>query len=218
MLSKLQNLLSGSANKTSTPNGMKLIIGLGNPGDKYTNTPHNIGFAAIETIAEEYNCSAWKIDKKANAEISDGIIDDKKVLLAKPQTFMNSSGKTVKALLRFYKISPSDLITIHDDIDIALGAIKISEASGAAGHNGIKSVIREIGTQEFTRIRIGIRPTSGKPANVEHFVLQRFSKTDQAEALAAIQRTSNTLSTLLRQGLEAAMNASHGKRKAEELE
>lgn len=154
-----------------------IIVGLGNPGKKYHNTPHNIGFDVVDKIAEENNFPQFKLSKKFHALIS----ENNKTILAKPQTFMNESGKSVKAITRFYK----DLIIIHDDIDLVLGRTKTSKDSGSAGHKGVESIIRELGTKDFTRIRIGIQPIKGKPQNIEKYVLQKLKK-EQKELLKPV--------------------------------
>lgn len=133
---------------------MKLIVGLGNPGKKYEKTRHNLGFWAID-----------KLQKQA----------PKDAILLKPDTFMNKSGKAVKEKAAYYKIKPQDIWIIHDDIDLPLSEFKISRGQGSAGHKGVQSVIDELGTKDFNRIRLGICPASGKPQNVKDFVLQKFT-------------------------------------------
>ena len=149
---------------------MAIIIGLGNPGKKYTNTPHNIGFEVIDKFAKGNNFPEFKLSKKFNALIS----ESNKTILAKPETFMNNSGKSVRAITIFYKTK--NIIIIHDDIDLILGDMKISKNSGSAGHKGVQSIIKELGSQDFTRIRIGIQPPKNKPGNIEKYVLQKFKK------------------------------------------
>ena len=157
---------------------MKLIIGLGNPGEKYQKTRHNTGFLAVNKIADSFHFPVSGFQSKFNAEVSQGIIDDKKVILAKPMTFMNNSGQAVKAILDYYKINPEDIIVIHDDLDIPLGEFKISRNKNSGGHKGVQSIIDYLGTKDFTRIRIGI----GNEAQdlsykipTEKFVLEKFS-------------------------------------------
>lgn len=156
---------------------MKIIIGLGNPGKKYADTRHNAGFMMVEKIKESYDFPDFKFNKKLNCEISKGAIDEKEILLAKPQTFMNNSGDSVRTLVDFYKLTPDDIIVIHDDIDLPLGRYKIANSSGSAGHNGVEDIISKIGTKDFSRIRIGIANeslrTEIEPAD---FVLQKFSQ------------------------------------------
>lgn len=147
---------------------MILIIGLGNPGKKYKYTRHNVGFQVIDKLA--------KIKRKG-------------WILAKPQTFMNQSGKAVKALIKFNKTKPENLWIIHDDIDLPLGKIRISKGRGSAGHKGVQSIINELGTKDFWRLRIGVSPKSGKPQNVEKFVLQNFTKSEEKIIKEVIKET-----------------------------
>ena len=136
---------------------MKLIVGLGNPEPEYQDTRHNTGFLAIDSIISNIQYPILlKFDKKTNALVAKGEINKKRVLLAKPLTYMNNSGIAVKALLDFYKLKPENLIVIHDDKDIPLGETRVQTNRGPAGHNGVKSIIEHLGTQNFTRIRVGI--------------------------------------------------------------
>lgn len=146
---------------------MTIIIGLGNPGKRYTNTPHNIGFEIIDKFAKENNFPEFKLSKKSNALVS----ESNNIILAKPQTFMNESGKSVKKICGGR--ASADLIVVHDDIDLPLGKIRISKDRGSAGHKGVKSIIKELGTKNFTRIRIGVESNN---------VLQKFKK-EQRELL-----------------------------------
>jgi PTH1 family peptidyl-tRNA hydrolase len=158
---------------------MKLIIGLGNPGEKFQNTRHNVGFLMVDKIKEKYAFPDLEFNKKFNAEISKGTISNSEVLLVKPQTFMNLSGESVRAVLDFYKTSPDDIIVIHDDLDIPLGKYKIATESSSAGHNGVQDIIDKLGTKKFQRIRIGIKLASDSEDNFKidaaDFVLQKFS-------------------------------------------
>jgi len=146
-----------------------IIVGLGNPETKYKNTPHNIGFEAIDRIAKENNFPDFKLSKKFKAIISEK--DD--TILVKPETYMNNSGQSVAKLVKFYKTK--DLTVIHDDIDLPLGKIRVSQNRGSAGHKGIESIIKELGTKDFKRIRIGVQPEE-KPRNLEKYVLTKFKK------------------------------------------
>lgn len=164
---------------------MKLIIGLGNPGDQYELTRHNAGFIILDEIQKAWNFSEFQFNKRFNAQISEGLRNGEKIILAKPQTFMNQSGQSVKILLDFFKISIDDLSVIHDDLDINLGSFKISTDSSAGGHNGIASIIENTGTQKFRRIRIGIEGSELKKNRVmsgSDFVLQKFSD-EEAEVI-----------------------------------
>jgi len=147
---------------------MFLIVGLGNPGKKYENTRHNIGSRMIEKL------------EPLNLE---------NVILTKPTTFMNDSGKAVKLLIKRYPRNSNNLIIVHDDIDLPLGKIKIVKNRGAAGHKGVESVIKELKTKDFNRIRIGICPETGKPKNVENFVLQNFKKEEEKILKEVIEET-----------------------------
>ena len=158
---------------------IKLIIGLGNPGEKYKKTRHNVGFMAVDAIANKFPFdSAQGKQLKFNAEISEGAINGEKIILVKPQTFMNESGKAVKAIMDYYKIGIADIIVIHDDLDIALGKYKIVQNRTSAGHKGVQSIIDNLGTKDFTRVRIGIEITDCK-IPVESFVLENFEEEEQ---------------------------------------
>jgi PTH1 family peptidyl-tRNA hydrolase len=161
---------------------MRIMIGLGNPGKKYDNTPHNVGFEAIDGLAEENNFPEFKASKKFRAQIS----EKEDVILAKPQTFMNESGKCASALVNFYKTK--DLIIIHDDIDLEIGKIKVSKNRGSAGHKGVESIIKELGTKDFTRIRIGVS-RENKPD-----VLKKFDRQDKIIIKESINKALNELS------------------------
>jgi PTH1 family peptidyl-tRNA hydrolase len=157
---------------------MKLIIGLGNPGEEYVNTRHNAGFLCIDFLQRAFDFEPFTLDKKMSARIASGVIGGQKILLVKPETFMNNSGGAVQALLHFYKLSPADIAVIHDDLDIAPAAYKTTVSSRAAGHNGVQDIITQLGTQDFFRLRLGI----GRPADVtgtcmpsHDFVLKNFS-------------------------------------------
>ncbi len=158
---------------------MQLIVGLGNPGEKYKTTRHNVGFLAIEKIQLDNEFNDWGFNKKFNAQISKGVVNGENTILAMPQTFMNNSGESVFGISSFYKIKPENITVIHDDIDIPLGELREQEDKGHGGHNGIRSVIEKLGTQNFKRIRIGINPSikdgeSLLKMETEKFVLQKF--------------------------------------------
>lgn len=156
-----------------------LIVGLGNPGKEYAMTRHNAGFMAVDAIAKTHNFPEFVLSKKHNALVSEGVIGGKKVLLAKPQTFMNSSGKAVASLAQFFKLATTDIVVIHDDIDFLFGKVKEAANSGAAGHHGVESIIESLGTKEFRRLRVGIRPAEGRPDIVDEFVLRPFTPQEQ---------------------------------------
>lgn len=158
---------------------MKIIIGLGNPGKKYAKTRHNVGFMVVSDLSKQISAN-FNFSKKFNAEIAEVRLKGEKVLLVKPQTYMNRSGESIRALVNFYKLNPKkDILIIYDDIDLPLGEIRTAGRS-AAGHKGMQSVIDALGTDEIQRIRIGICPTLGKPRiPVDKFVLQEFTKEER---------------------------------------
>ena len=153
---------------------MKLIIGLGNPGKEYESTRHNAGFLFLDTLKVSWEFPAFVPEKKFMSLASAGMKNGEKTLLVKPETFMNRSGEAVTALVNFFKLGPTDITVVHDDLDLPFGTWKIATDSGAAGHNGVTDIIGRLGTKEFRRIRIGIgRPEDNRdPAD---YVLDRFT-------------------------------------------
>jgi len=166
---------------------MKIIIGLGNPDKEHMLTRHNAGFLALDFLQNELHCPAFLEEKKFFCALTETLVGTEKILLVKPETFMNDSGKAVRAILDFYKLSERDIIVLHDDLDIAPGTYKITTSSRAAGHNGVSDIIEKLGTQDFVRIRIGIgRPTevNGICIPSHDFVLQKFKKEEFENLLA----------------------------------
>ena len=164
---------------------MFVIVGLGNPGKKYENTRHNVGFMAIDALAEKYGISIS--EKKHKALCGTGVIEGVKVLLVKPQTYMNLSGESVGDVMNFYKLDPEEeMMVIYDDISLAPGNIRIRKKGSAGGHNGIKSLIAHTGTQGFMRIKIGV---GEKPSgwDLADYVLGHFSEDDQVKLKEALQ-------------------------------
>jgi PTH1 family peptidyl-tRNA hydrolase len=188
-------------------NLMKLIVGLGNPGRSYARNRHNIGFIALNHFARS---EGIKFDrKKGLARIGIGKVADKEVVLAKPQTFMNNSGHPVRRLVDRFDIAPNDLIVIHDDLDLPLAKIRISSGSSSGGHKGINSIIQELGSQDFIRLRIGIgRPDKPQISedDIIKYVLSDFSPTEKRAIEKIIPRVSEAILCLLKEGLTTAMN------------
>lgn len=155
---------------------MKMIVGLGNPGEKYEKTKHNVGFMTVDRIAAAHQANFKRNDFEA--DVADFFVNGEKILLVKPITFMNNSGRAVSSLMTYFNIYPEELLVIYDDLDLALGKIRLRQKGGAGGHNGIKSIISHNGgSQVFNRIKIGIdRPAKGK--EVVHHVLSPFAKAD----------------------------------------
>ena len=182
---------------------MFLIVGLGNPEEEYSNTRHNMGFDTINKLANEYNI---KINKnKFKGLCGNGIIENEKVILLKPQTYMNLSGESIKEAMAFYKIKSENIIVIYDDIDIEPGLIKIRKKGGPGGHNGMKSVISEIDTQNFPRIRIGI----GKPENkgqLIEYVIGKMPQTDKDILEKATILGKEAILEIIKNGVDIAMN------------
>lgn len=154
---------------------MKIIVGLGNIGKDYAHTRHNTGFMALDVLARGFGFADFSLEDKFEAEIAEGMIGGEKVLLVKPQTFMNASGRAVSKVLGFYKLGTQDLLVLHDDLDIPLGQYRISFGSRSAGHKGVQSIIDSAGTQDFKRLRIGIQIPERKTPT-EKFVLANFTK------------------------------------------
>ncbi len=185
---------------------MKLIVGLGNPGSEYSATRHNIGFMAIDAIADT---TGNKVCKKAfKSVLCNTTVEGTRIILVKPQTYMNLSGEAVSAVAAYYKLEPADIIVIHDDMDIDFGHIRIKKQGGSAGHRGISSIIKYLKENNFLRIRAGI----GKPADnlpPAEYVLQRFSSYEQDTLKGVISNIEQSVKTILRHGPEKAMHIFH---------
>ena len=189
---------------------MKLIVGLGNPGRGYANNRHNVGFACLNHFARTQGI---RFDRKqGKARIGIGEVASSKVVLAKPQTYVNLSGQSVSRLIKRFNINLNDLIVIHDDLDLPLGKIRISHGSSSGGHKGIDSIISCLGSQDFTRLRVGIgRPTAEgfaevSEADVVAYVLSNFTPDEKQVIVRVIPRVSEAILCLLTEGLVAAMN------------
>jgi PTH1 family peptidyl-tRNA hydrolase len=183
---------------------VKLIVGLGNPGIEYQFTPHNLGFLAIDRIANE--CGVEVRNRNCRALTARAVIEDQQVLLAKPETYMNLSGLSVRELAAKYEIDPaSDLIVIYDELDLPVGTIRIRQRGSSAGHNGIESVVGALDTQEFLRIRLGIAPDR-KIADGVKFVLTPFRKAQLKVVDEVLDTTFEAVRVILRDGPGAAMN------------
>ena len=181
-----------------------VIVGLGNPGSKYEQTRHNVGFMFVDKIAESYNAT-FVLDKQKEAFIADIYIDGKKHLLVKPVTYMNNSGSAVIKVLNYWNIDPSDLIVVYDDMDLEVGKIRIRKFGSAGGHNGMKSIIAHIQTQEFKRIRIGI----GKPRENEDkikYVIGKLSTKTKEELEQGTTKAAEAAIEILKSGIDTAMN------------
>jgi len=177
---------------------MKLIVGLGNPVKKYQKTRHNAGFVVVDRIINNKQLIATK-NKKMVSEIASGEFGNAKVILAKPQTYMNESGRAVRAMMDYYKIEPRNLIVIHDDKDLPLGEIRVQSGRGSAGHNGVQSIIDHLGAKDFTRVRVGIAPNNASEINdTSDFVLGKFSRDEQMELNNVIQKAISEIDDLIK--------------------
>lgn len=183
---------------------MYIIAGLGNPGKQYAQTRHNVGFDTIDILADKYNISVDT--KKHKALCGKGMIEGQKVVLAKPQTFMNLSGESVRELVDFYKIDPEEeLIVIYDDISLEPGKIRIRKKGSAGGHNGIKNIIAQLGTQNFQRIKVGVGEKP-KGWDLADYVLGHFSKEDRGLVDDALKRVAGAVELMVQGEVDQAMN------------
>lgn len=219
---------------------MKLIVGLGNPGKQYENNRHNIGFQVVDLLAERHNLRFEIKQGKAKAALGSMVVQvgvehvgateepgalvitrpvfqTVRVVLGKPQTFMNLVGPSVVALLRFYKIAPADLLVIYDDLDLPLGTLRLRPSGGAGGHNGMKSIIQSVGSNEFARLRIGIDRPPGRmdPAD---YVLQDFSAAQEAALEQTRPEIVDACEHWLVNGITSAMNAYNSRSVAEQTQ
>ena len=183
---------------------MKLIVGLGNPGIEYQFTPHNMGFLAVDRIAEEYGVRVN--NRQCRALTGKAMIADHQVLLAKPETYMNLSGMSVRELVQEHEIDPArDLIVIYDELDLPLGAIRIRQRGSSAGHNGMESIIGALGSDEFVRIRLGIAPDHPVKDGAR-YVLGQFRKSQEAAVVEELDKAAEAVKVILAQGVAKAMS------------
>ncbi len=186
---------------------MKLVVGLGNPGRRYAKSRHNVGFNCIDYIARKHDISLDR--RKSRSRIGLGVVEDEKVLLAKPRTFMNLSGEAVVALKNFYHIPLKNIVVIYDDLDIPLGKIRIRERGSAGGHNGMKSISAHLGGQEFPRIRVGIAPLDieePRSTKTPKYVLGDFISEEKNTIKDVYPLVASAIECLITEGITAAMN------------
>ena len=180
---------------------MWLLVGLGNPGSRYSRTRHNVGFMVLEALAEGMGLS---FRDRADYRLSDGSIEDERIILIEPLMFMNRSGSAVKKIADKHAVSPERIIVIHDDLDLAMGRIKIRKKGSSGGHKGIESVIQQIGTRDFIRVKIGIGRDPLMPA--EAFVLSKFRKEELPLIREAVSRAAEAAVCIITHGPDKAMN------------
>ncbi len=181
---------------------VKLIVGLGNPGREYHGTRHNVGFEVIDLLSKTHRIPVKA--RRCHAVVGEGTIAGEQVVLARPQTFMNRSGEAVAGLARRYRIAPEEIIVVYDDSNLPMGKLRIRTMGSAGGHNGMKSIIHSLGSQEFPRIRLGIGSPDRRDM-IEH-VLSRFKRAEMPAVREAIQRAADAVEMFLEEGPEPTMN------------
>lgn len=189
---------------------MKMIAGLGNPGAEYAHTKHNVGFMLVDALADRWGIDNWR--ERFNALVGEGCIGAEKVLLVKPLTYMNESGRAIAPLFSWYKLAIEDLIVAHDDMDIPAGMVRLRRKGSAGGHNGIKSILAHLGEEDFARVRLGIgRPLPGW--TVVHHVLAPFSEEDGRKIREAIEYLLPAVECIATDGIDMAMNRYNPRKK-----
>ena len=186
---------------------MYVVVGLGNPGKQYENTRHNVGFNVIDILAKEYDISVTKIKHKAL--IGEGRIGSEKVLLVKPQTYMNLSGETLIDIYKYYKVDLDNIIVIYDDIDLDVGKLRIRKKGSAGTHNGMRSIVKCLGSGDFPRVRVGVsKPMKGQ--DLADFVLSRFRKEEQADLEIGLEKSYKAVEAMIKENVDIAMNKYNG--------
>ncbi|OGO76733.1 MAG: aminoacyl-tRNA hydrolase [Clostridiales bacterium GWB2_37_7] len=182
---------------------MHVVVGLGNPGDRYAQTKHNIGFITLDYLAEKHNIIMNKIKHKAI--IGEGIIGGEKTLLVKPQTFMNLSGQSVMEIVNFYKVPIQNLVVIYDDIDLPVGKVRIRQSGSSGTHNGMRNIIYLLNNQDFPRIRIGV---DKQPAYMDlgDYVMTKFNEEEKPLIAEAVKNSALAVEEIMKYGINAAMN------------
>jgi PTH1 family peptidyl-tRNA hydrolase len=191
---------------------MKVIVGLGNPGGSYSRSRHNVGFRVVDELAERHGMRFSRREYKS--QVADGRIGDEPVLLMKPQTYMNLSGEAVQRARRDLRLEPNEFLVVYDDLDLAVGRLRVGASGGAGGHHGVESIIEALGSKGFPRIRIGISRPGSKDANVD-YLLDSMTQ-EEAEALAgSVARAADAVEVALRDGVASAMSRFNGQVKSD---
>jgi peptidyl-tRNA hydrolase, PTH1 family len=180
-----------------------LVVGLGNPGDEYRGSRHNLGAEVVELLAKRHGGRLRK--RKERALVDEVTIDGHRVALAIPLTYVNDSGHAVGALVRRFGVDPEQLVVVHDELDLPVAELKVKSGGGLAGHNGLRSIVAHLHTQDFQRVRIGVGKPVSKERGADH-VLNRFSKRDRAEVDVTVEQAADAVETIVRDGVDAAMN------------
>ncbi|HJC59701.1 MAG TPA: aminoacyl-tRNA hydrolase [Candidatus Dietzia intestinigallinarum] len=195
---------------TADPAGPTLIVGLANPGPAYEGTRHNIGWEILQELASRALPvpASLSTHKKTNCEIAQTRLADRPVVLARPRSYMNLSGGPTAAVAKYFSVEPTEVIVIHDEIDVDFGRVRLKRGGGEGGHNGLRSLSQSLGTRDYLRVRAGVGRPPGRMA-VADFVLKRFSKLEQPDVPFLIQDAADAVELLLRHGLETAQNQVH---------
>ncbi|MEV6429239.1 MULTISPECIES: aminoacyl-tRNA hydrolase [unclassified Nocardia] len=192
---------------TESTTGPALVVGLGNPGPEYERTRHNVGFMVADVLAERVG-GRFAVHKKSGADLLQARLDGRQVLIAKPRSFMNLSGRPVAALARFFSVPLTEVIVIHDELDLPFGAVRLKRGGGEGGHNGLRSVSSALTTKDYLRVRFGIGRPPGRQDPAD-YVLKPFSAPERKEVPVIVEQTADAVELLLRVGLETAQNQLH---------
>ena len=201
-LSPILDAIRGTRQGQADPPSL-VIVGLGNPGGEYAGTRHNIGFWSLDRLAKEHSVTFSR--RKRSALVGEGVVEGRRVALAKPRTFVNRSGGAITYLLARFRVSPRKLLIIYDDINLPVGKLRLRPRGSAGGHNGIKSIIEAVGTQDFPRMRVGVGRPSSDGNQIDH-VLGAMSPEEQEATDDALKRVVQAVSTLLTEGIDATMS------------
>ena len=195
------------APRTGTPADV-LVVGLGNPGDEYTRTKHNVGAEVIDVLAQRHGAKLRK--GKERARVDEVRIGDRRVALAVPLTFMNDSGESVRLLARRYGVTPEQVVVVHDELDLPVATLRVKSGGGLAGHNGLRSIASHLHSDAFQRVRIGVGKPSSKEDGADH-VLSRFPKRERTEVDVTIQEAADAVEAIAADGIDTAMNRYNGR-------
>ncbi|GAB4589025.1 aminoacyl-tRNA hydrolase [Nocardia sp. IFM 10818] len=192
---------------TGTDAGPALVVGLGNPGTEYERTRHNVGFMVADVLAERVG-GRFTVHKKSGADLLEARLDGRKVLIAKPRSYMNLSGRPVAALAKFFSVPASDIIAVHDELDLPFGTIRLKQGGGEGGHNGLRSMSQALTTKDYLRVRFGIGRPPGRQDPAD-YVLKPFAAPERKELPVIVEQAADAVELLLRVGLEPAQNQLH---------
>ncbi|MGY4099747.1 aminoacyl-tRNA hydrolase [Nocardia sp. R16R-3T] len=192
---------------TESSTGPALVVGLGNPGAEYERTRHNIGFLVADVLAQRVG-GRFAVHKKSGADLLQARLDGRQVLIAKPRSFMNLSGRPVAALAKFFSVPPTEVIVVHDELDLPFGQVRLKRGGGEGGHNGLRSVSSALTTKDYLRTRIGIGRPPGRQDPAD-YVLKPFSSVERKEVPVIVEQAADAVELLLRVGLEPAQNQLH---------